>query len=120
VKKILIIDDEQDVLMVLRKRLTNEGYSVMTADNGNKGLSLAKSGHPDLIILDRMLGDMLGEEVAANLKKNPQTSNIPVIFLSCIFSKAEEAERNHLFGGDMMFAKPYDQEELVNAIGELI
>jgi len=119
-RKILIVDDEMDVRLMLEKRLSAEGYSVITAYNGNKGLALAKLNRPDLIILDRALGDMLGEEVAARLKEDPKTKDIPVIFLSALFSKKDEIKRCHTFNDSPMFAKPYDVEELVTTIEELL
>jgi len=119
-KRILIIDDEMDTRRILEKGLSAKGYSVTTARNGNNGITSAKSDCPDLIILDRVLGDMLGEEVANELKGDPLTENIPIIFLSVLFSKADEAEMDCSFGYSIIFSKPYDIEELVAAIEKLI
>jgi len=119
-RKILIVDDEMDTRLLLEKGLIAEGYSVTTAYNGNKGLALAKLNRPDLIILDRALGDMLGEEVAARLKEDPKTKDISIIFLSALFSKKDEIKRCHTFNDSPMFAKPYDIEELVTTIEELL
>ncbi len=119
-KKILIVDDEMDVRLVLQKSLASEGYSAITARNGIDALSLAKVEHPDLIILDRILGDMLGEEVAAKLQEHPKTKDIPVIFISALFSKTDEIDKDHSFGGNVMFAKPYNTEELMTAINKFL
>ncbi len=119
-RKILIVDDEMDVRLMLEKRLTAEGYSVSTAYNGNKALVLAKSEHPDIIVLDRVLGDMLGEEVASKLRTEPETKNIPIIYLSALFSKEDEIKRCHTFNDSPMFAKPYDVEELLTVIEKLV
>ncbi len=119
-KRILIIDDEMDTRRTLEKGLSAKGYSVITARNGNDGITSAKSDYPDLIILDRALGDMLGEEVAGELKRDPQTENIPIIFLSVLFTKTDEAGRGGSFGGSTIFTKPYDIEELVTVIEKLI
>jgi len=119
-KKILIVDDEMDTRLVLEKGLTAEGYSVITAYNGKNALSIARSKYLDLIILDRVLGDMLGEEVAAKLREDPRTKDIPIIFLSALFSKRDEMEMGHVFGDEKMFAKPYDMEKLLTAIEELL
>src|SRR4030042_180891 len=113
-KKILIVDDEMDTRLVLEKGLTAEGYSVITAYNGNNALSIAGSEYLDLIILDRVLGDMLGEEVAAKLREDPRTKDIPIIFLSALFSKKDEIEMGHVFGDEKMFAKPYNMEKIAN------
>ena len=119
-KKILIVDDEMDTRLVLEKGLIAEGYSVITAYNGNNALSIARSKYPDLIILDRVLGDMLGEEVAAKLREGPKTRNIPIIFLSALFSKKDEVEKGYIFSNEKMFAKPYDMEKLLTTIEQLL
>lgn len=119
-KKILAVDDEEDVLLMLDKRLTAKGYSVITTTNGTNAIALAKSQHPDIIILDMLLPDIHAGEVTAILKDEEQTKDIPIIFLSGLFSKAEEAKKGHSINGQMMFAKPYDIEELQNAIEELV
>src|SRR4030042_94371 len=87
---ILIVDDEEDLLWMLGKRLTAEGYSVLAATNGADALALAKSQHPDIIVLDIIMPEMEGGEVAAELKEHPVTRNIPVIFLTALRSKEEE------------------------------
>ena len=69
-KNILVVDDEKDVLFMLEKRLTAEGYSVITATNGNDALALAKLHLPDLIILDIVMLGMEGGEVAEKLKED--------------------------------------------------
>jgi len=119
-KQILIIDDNMDLRLMLEKRFTGEGYSAITAYNGNNALPLAKSEQPDVIILDRVLGDMLGEEVAAKLRDDPETKDIPIIFLSALFSKEDEIKNCHIFNGSYMFAKPYDVEELLAVIEKLV
>lgn len=71
-KKILIVDDETDALSILGKELAARGYSIITAENGKDALISAKSKHPNLIILDVALPDMLGGEVAVKLKRRPR------------------------------------------------
>jgi len=119
-KKILVVDDEKDVLLVLQKSLAAEGYSVITAENGRDAIISAASEHPDLVILDVALPDMLGGEVAAKLKEGIENKNIPIIFLSAMFSKTEESRKGHAVGSSMMFAKPYDREELLTAIKKIL
>ena len=63
---------------------------------------------------------MLGEEVAAKLKEEVKTKDIPIIFLSALFSKKDEIEKDHVFGGHVMFAKPYKKQKLINAIRKLL
>ena len=119
-KKILIVDDEVDVLSVLKKGLVAEGYSVITADNGCDALGLAQSEHPDLIILDILMPNMDGTEVAERLKETLEAKNIPAIFLTGMFPKEEGEKGGRLIAGHVLFIKPYDIKELVNAIKGLL
>ncbi|HPS54139.1 MAG TPA: response regulator [Sedimentisphaerales bacterium] len=119
-RKILFADDEMDVRLMFEKRFTFEGYSVITAYNGNQALSLAKSECPDVIVLDMVLGDKTGEEVALKLKEDPKTRDIPVIFLSALFSKEDEVLKCDNLNGICVFAKPYDAEELLSRIEGLL
>jgi two-component system sensor histidine kinase/response regulator len=115
-KKILVVDDERDLLLILKKGLSAEGYSVITADNGHDGIASAKTKHPDLMILDRVLGDIQGEEVATRLRKDPITKNIPVIFLSALLSAPNNAERFTILDNSELLIKPYNFEDLIEAI----
>ncbi len=119
-KTILIVDDEEDVLSLLKTRLTAKGYSVITGRHGLDAIDLAKSQSPDLIILDILMPGMEGPEVAAKLKESPDTRDIPVMFLTCLYAKAEESESGHLVGDRLIFAKPFDSEELIGTIERLI
>jgi len=119
-KKILIVDDEKDVLLMLEKRLTAEGYSVITTTKSTNAIALAKSQHPDLIILDVVMPGMDGGEVAAKLREHPLTRSIPVIFLTALLSKTEEYQENRMIGSNITFAKPFDTEELLARINGLL
>jgi len=119
-RKILCVDDEMDVRLMFEKRFTFEGYSVVTAYNGNQALSLAKSECPDVIVLDLVLGDKTGEEVALKLKEDTKTRDIPIIFLSALFSKEDEIAKSDILNGIGVFAKPYDAEELLATIESLL
>ncbi len=119
-KKILIVDDEEDMLLVLAKDLAARGYSIITAGNGKEAMLLAKSERPDLVILDILMPGMDGLEVAARLKEDPGTRDLPVVFLTCLRLKEEEIKRGFVVDGDVMLAKPYDAEELATTIEELL
>ena len=119
-KKILVVDDENDVLLMLDKRLTAEGYSVITANNGCAALTLAKVQLPDLIVLDILMPGMEGSEVAEKLKEHPSTKNIPVIFLTAILRKTEDYKEDHIIAGNIIFAKPIDTAGLLAQIKRLI
>ena len=119
-KKILIVDDEKDALSILEKELTARGYSVITADNGNDALNLAKSEHPDLVILDIWMPEMHGQIVDAMLKSDPRTEDIPVVFLTCLLHKKAGEGQGRVIAGDVFIAKPYDIGGLVTAMEKLL
>ncbi len=114
---ILIVDDEPDVLKVLKKGLTTGGgYEVLTADNGRDALRIAHDRHPDIMILDVLMGDISGGSVGLTLQEDPETKDIPIIFLSCTFSDRGPLEKGPLFAGHIRLAKPYDMDELLEAV----
>ena len=117
--RILIVDDEQDMLSLLEARLTNAGYLVETANNGETALRLVKSMKPDLILLDIMLPGIDGGEVHRILKSNPETKDIAVIFLSGLYTKNDEAKAGQSVGYDSI-AKPYESAELLEKIKKII
>jgi DNA-binding response OmpR family regulator len=119
-KKILVVDDEKDMLSMLERRLKAEGYSVITAANGTNAIALAESQHPDIIILDVLMPRMDGVEVAAKLKEHPLTRSIPVIFLTALLTKTEEHQKNHTISSKITFAKPLDTEKLLARIKEIL
>lgn len=117
---ILLIDDEAQMLTLLADILEVRGYSVITADNGTDGYNLATSKRPDIIILDLAMPDVDGGQVAQQLREAPQTEHIPIIFLTGLLSKDIEANNKHLVGGNIMFAKPCDFDDLTNQIEKLL
>ena len=114
--KILIVDDEMDLRMMLEKRFTAEGYSVSVAYNGGNALALAKLQPPDVIVLDEVLGDMSGKDVAAKLRKNPETKDVPVVFLSALF----EMKHMPVLDNSIAIAKPFNADELLAAVAKLL
>jgi len=119
-KKILIVDDEMDLRMILEKRFAAEGYSVTTAYNGGNALAVAKSQPPDIVVLDEILGDMAGKDVAAKLRENPQTKDVPIIFLSALYSEEQAIEQTGVFDNSIAFVKPFDTNELLATIAKLL
>ena len=105
-EKILVVDDEEDILELVMYNLTREGYNVLCASSGEDGLNTAKSKLPDLIILDLMLPGMDGLDVARSLKNDNNTKNIPIIMLT---AKGEEADivTGLELGADDYISKPF-------------
>ncbi len=114
-KKILAIDDEVEILEVLREHLEAEGYEVCTANNGDAGLELAKIFNPDLIFLDVMMPKMNGFQVLERLSASPESRKTPVVMLSAhgvtdnIFAAQAYRVRDFLM-------KPYKIADLVDAM----
>ncbi len=117
-KKILIVDDEKDVLTLLQARLSSVGYEVIKASSGKDAIALAKAKHPDLIVLDIMMPGMDGSQTSQALKNDPQTKNIPIIFLTCLVTKEEVAKEIPSIDGEYFIAKPYDSNELISEINK--
>lgn len=113
-QKILIADDEQDIIDFLKYNLEKEGYQVLTAKNGNEALTQVKK-NPDLILLDIMMPEMDGLEVVRNLKRNSATAKIPVIFLTAKSSELDEVVGLEL-GADDYITKPVSIPKLLARI----
>jgi CheY-like chemotaxis protein len=90
---VLVVDDEQTSRYLLRRTLTAIGCTVLEASNGEGGLRRASADHPDVIFLDLQMPDMLGTEVLARLKRNPETAGIPVIIATSQLIATSERER---------------------------
>ena len=116
---ILIVEDEQDLLELLRYNLDREGYQVTTAASGEDGLKLVRTQRPDLILLDLMLPQMDGLEVCRTLKTRQTTAAIPVIMLT---AKGEEADivRGLELGADDYVTKPFSPRVLMARINAVL
>ena len=118
-KRILVVDDEPDVLRLVSSNLTNAGFNVVTAEDGQSAIAQARDTLPSLIVLDLMLPDMSGFEVYRILKKQLSTSQIPVIMLT---AKAEVVDRivGLEMGADDYLTKPFSPRELVLRVKSVI
>jgi len=110
--KILVIEDEPDILEVISYNLEREGHKVISCRNGEQGLSQIRTDNPDLVILDLMLPGMDGVEVCQQVKADPVTRSIPVIMVT---AKGEESDivLGLGIGADDYIAKPFSPRELV-------
>ena len=88
-KKIIIVEDENFLVDMYKLKFEQAGFDVLTAENGKRGLELSLKEKPDLILLDIVLPEMDGFEVLAELKKNKQTKDIPVLIFSNLGQKEE-------------------------------
>jgi PAS domain S-box-containing protein len=115
-KKVLIVDDEETIRELLKQEIEAHGYIVVDAKDGIDAISQVKKERPDLITLDVMMPGMSGFDVAAVLKNDPSTMNIPIIILSIL----EDKERGYRLGIDRYLTKPFHTEQLLHEISSLI
>lgn len=113
--KILIVDDVMSNVLLLKVLLTNEKFAIATASNGTQALAQVEKEHPDLLLLDVMMPDMSGFEVAQKLKSNPATKNIPIIFLTALNSTADIV-KGFQVGANDFISKPFNKEELITRV----
>lgn len=114
-EKILIVDDEKDIVRMLEYNLKKEGFRVITCGDGESALDLAYRESPGMVILDLMLPGMDGLEVCKSLKKESKTQSIPVIMLT---AKSQETDKiiGLELGADDYLAKPFSPRELIARI----
>ncbi|WP_297327897.1 response regulator [uncultured Bacteroides sp.] len=110
--KILIVDDVLSNVLLLKVLLTNENFTIATANNGQQALEQVDKESPDLILLDVMMPDMSGFEVAQRLKENPNTAEIPIIFLTALNSTTDIVQGFQVGANDFI-SKPFNKEELI-------
>lgn len=113
---ILVVDDDTPIRSLLRQELTDTGYRVREAANGKAALDMVRLEKPDLIILDVMMPEINGFDVAAVLKNDPATMDIPIIILSIV----QDKERGFRIGVDRYLTKPIDTEKLFHEVDELL
>jgi len=110
--KILIVDDVVSNVLLLKILLTNEKFQVCTANCGNMCIEQAKAEKPDLILLDVMMPDISGFDTAVILKKDPETADIPIIFLTAL-NNPSDLVHGFQVGANDFLTKPFNKEELV-------
>lgn len=118
-KKVLIIEDDPDINQLIRTYLEKEGYRVSAALTGTEGMRLAKSEHPDMIILDLMLPEMDGFEICKRIRSDAKIAETPIIILT---AKTEEADTivGLELGADEYVTKPFSPKSLVARVKALL
>lgn len=114
-KKILAVDDEKHIRLLVEVNLKRAGYTVITASDGEEALEKVKSEKPDLVVLDVMMPRKDGFEVLRTLRADPETMNLPVIMLT---AKAQDADvfRGWQSGVDSYLTKPFNPMELLTFV----
>jgi len=115
--KILVIDDETEITSMIKDLFENEGFIVLTANDGAAGLDMMRKELPDLIILDLAMPKLSGEELCKAMRKdpNPFISNIPIIMLT---TKSTDLDRilGIVLGANAYMTKPFKQDDLLNLV----
>ena len=113
-KTILIVDDEEDFCHFVKLNLEQTGnFDVLTAFNGADGISMAQRYQPDLILLDIIMPNMTGTQVAEALRNDKITKDIPIIFVTAIVKRGEVGSMDYQFGGNYFIFKPVKLNELL-------
>ena len=118
-KKILIVDDEADIIEILQFVLESNGYECITAFDGEEGLKLAREANPDLIILDVMMPKMNGYKISRLLKYDAKYKNIPILMLTARSQDTDKALGEET-GADEYITKPFQIENIVETVNKYL
>lgn len=118
-RKVLVVDDEENITQILEFSIAAEGYEVITASNGEEAIEKARREQPNLIILDIMMPKVDGYEACRVLKSNPMTKKIPVILLT---AKGREIDKRLGFevGAADYIVKPFSPSKLIEKVNEYL
>jgi len=118
-KKVLIVDDEPNIVMSLEYLMRKNEFEVFIARNGAEALELLSGKVPDLILLDIMMPDVDGYEICLIVKQNPRLIHTKVVFLSAK-SKITDIEKGYDLGADLYITKPFSTRALLKSVNELL
>ncbi len=118
-KKILIVDDEPDILRLISLRLRKLGYDVLTAVDGKEALDAIRNENPDLVLLDLLIPFMNGAEVCEQVKNDKTLKHIPIILFTA-HSDTMTAEKTKKLGAEDYIVKPFVLEELTDKVKEIL
>jgi len=118
-KKILVVDDDVQLVDALQIRLEAKGYEVVTAYDGQKALEKVQNQMPDLVILDLMMPKLSGEDVCREIRKDEKAANLPIIMLT---GKSSDIDKvvGEVIGASCYMSKPFEDDELLEKINELL
>ena len=123
-KKILVVDDEQELLELVAKTLENEGYEAMTVTTAEDAMDKVRDFMPDLILIDIILPDMEGPEAVRALREDSLTARIPVLFLSGIVTRENpDSPSAEVMVGERKYkalSKPFSSKELIEEVQKII
>jgi DNA-binding response OmpR family regulator len=117
--KILLVDDEPNILIALEFLFEQEGYIVQKAFNGLQAIDKATAFRPDIMVLDVMMPGLDGFEVARRLRNMPHFENLRIIFLTAK-GTSHDRMKGYSSGGEIYLTKPFDNDELVRTVSEVV
>ena len=118
--KILVVDDEEDIVRVVVKIMESRGHTVATAKDGAEALERVTADPPDVVILDLNLPKMDGYEVCRRIKGSDDTRHIPVVMMTAAYVRVEDADRGTSLGADEYVVKPFLREVLIHNVERLL
>ena len=116
-KRVLVVDDNEDILEIVHEALSYEQFTVKSIVDGEKAMSMIEEFNPDLVILDYRIAGENGGEICSRIKSHPKFNNIPVIIFSAYINHADEVFG---YGCDAVINKPFDLVELIEKVNNLI
>ncbi len=119
-KRLIYIEDEQEMIDLVRLIMARRGYDVIGATGGHEGLSLIRQSKPDLVLLDLMMPDMDGWDVYQQMKADESTRNIPVIVVTAKAQSIDKVLGLHIAKVDDYIAKPFSPGELVESVEKVL
>ena len=117
--KVLLVDDEPNILVALEFLVKKEGYRVFKAQNGEQALAAMAAEQPHIVLLDVMMPGMDGFELARKIRANDKYDHTRIIFLTAKGTQ-EDRFQGYATGGEVYITKPFDNDELINTINEVI
>jgi len=119
-KQIIYIEDEQDMIDLVRLILNRKGYEVKGANGGREGLDLIRANSPDLVLLDLMMPDMDGWDVYQQLKADEATRTIPVIVITAKAQNIDKVLGIHIAKVDDYICKPFSPQQLIDSVESVV
>lgn len=118
-RKILVIDDKEELLMLVEIIFLDTGYEIISTTDSNMAFEYVVKEKPDIVILDIMMPKMNGWDVLKQIKGNQATKNIPVLILS-VKADREDAEKSKELGADAIMRKPFQSKKLIEVVNKII
>ncbi len=117
--KVVVVDDDVKIVILLEKVLKKLGFEVFSAGDGNDALELVKKEKPDLLISDMLIPGLHGVELSKTVKQDPELSHTIVVLMTAVYGKREYTSADMNSMADSFIEKPIDVKEIVNLIGSL-